>query len=82
MPFQLFVIFWELDNWPVFVSLEGCGVGAWLERGVEFVVTGSVLGFVSVVAKVVGVEAVSEERTPRKLWVAWKRENEGGRRAE
>lgn len=78
VPLQLFVIFWELDNWPVFVDLEGV-FGGWIggvvmQRALEGLVTWSVLGFVSLVGKMVGVEAVREERTPRELWEAWRSE--------
>jgi hypothetical protein len=72
VPFQLFVIFWELDNWPVFLSLESLGIGTWLEQGGEFVVTFSILFIASAVGRLVGVEAVAEERTPKLLWVEWR----------
>lgn len=73
VPFQLFVIFWELDNWPVFLSLEGYGIGGRLERGVEYVVSFLVLFVVGLVGRVLGVKAVAEERTPIELWTAWQK---------
>jgi hypothetical protein len=89
IPFQLFVIFWELDNWPVFLSLEGrssgyCGrwMGMWLEQAVEYAVTFSVLLAANVVGRMFGVEAVSEERTPGALWEVWAREKDGRRKAD
>lgn len=82
--FQLFVIFWHLDNFPVLfevVSLEkwtGMGV-IWLlverlEYAMEYVVTYGVLFVASLVGRVVGVKAVEERRTPRALWDAWSKE--------
>lgn len=89
IPFQLFVIFWKLDNWPVFLSLEGrssgyCGkrMGMWLEHIVEYVVTFGVLLSASIVGRMFGVEAVSEERTPGALWEAWAMEKHGRRKAD
>jgi hypothetical protein len=73
VPFQLFVIFWELDNWPVLFSLEGVGIERSLERGVEYAVSFLVLFVVGLVGRVLGVKAVAEERTPNELWTAWQR---------
>jgi hypothetical protein len=81
IPFQLFTIFWELDNWPVFLSLENLGLGMWLEQNVEFAMTFFVLYLVSLVARVLGVKAIDEERTPKELWAAWQEEKSGGKRA-
>jgi hypothetical protein len=77
IPFQLFVIFWELDNWPVFPTLEGFGIRMRLHQSVEFAITFSVLCVVSLVAKGLGVKAVVEERTPKELWTAWQSEKSG-----
>lgn len=82
MPLQLFVIFNTLDNYPVFLPLEGHVVTPWVgedvglkvERWVEYLIALFVLRVAGLVGGLVGVEAVSEERTPRELWVAWKEE--------
>jgi hypothetical protein len=74
VPFQLFVIFRKLDNWPVFLSLEGVGIGRRLERSVEYAVSFLGLFVVGLVGRVLGVKAVAEERTPNELWTAWQRE--------
>ncbi|KAF2706242.1 hypothetical protein K504DRAFT_459545 [Pleomassaria siparia CBS 279.74] len=76
--FQLFIIFHALDNYPVFVGFEP-GFGR-LGRRLEFALTWTVLWACSLVGRVVGVEAVSEERTPRSLWEAWVVEDAGGRK--
>jgi len=81
IPFQLFVIFWELDNWPVFLSLEGgneAGLWLWLWQSVEFVMTFLVLFGASLVGRVLGVKAVVKERTPKELWDAWQKDKNGG----
>jgi hypothetical protein len=89
IPVQLFVIFWQLDNWPVFLSLEGrssgyCNrrMGMWLEHAVEYAVTFGVLFVAGIIGRLFGVEAVSEERTPNALWEAWAREKDGRRKAD
>lgn len=82
VPFQLFVIFWELDNWPVFVDMgwyEDGSFPEWiggerLNRGVEHTMTWMVLMVVRLIAWVFGVEGVKEERTPKALWEAWMHE--------
>ncbi|RMZ74665.1 Cupin -type [Pyrenophora seminiperda CCB06] len=61
--FQLFSVFWCLDNWPVFFSLKG-GLG---EQGI----TMAVLGFMRLVGWIIGVKAVESRRTPWKLWKAY-----------
>ncbi|KAF1833689.1 hypothetical protein BDW02DRAFT_371953 [Decorospora gaudefroyi] len=75
--FQLCVIFWELDNWPVFVEL-GYGwpdrLGMLLLKGwVEYLVAFGVLGAASVMGCVLGVRAVRRERTPVRLWEAYRK---------
>ncbi|KAF2036478.1 hypothetical protein EK21DRAFT_95757 [Setomelanomma holmii] len=80
IPFQLFVIFWELDNWPVFVGMRGLvrpweGAGEWVFRCfeglVEYVMTFVVLFAAKVLGWVIGVRAVERARTPVKLWEAY-----------
>ncbi|KAH7135374.1 hypothetical protein B0J11DRAFT_158054 [Dendryphion nanum] len=84
--FQLLVIFWELDNYPVLFELvpllgrEGGGVLEWFEYAVEYLVTYGVLFVASLVGRLVGVEAVREERTPEALWKVWRERKEGGKK--
>ncbi|KAH7093174.1 hypothetical protein FB567DRAFT_514824 [Paraphoma chrysanthemicola] len=79
VPFQLFVIFWELDNWPVFVSLRGVlwpsetgEFGFWSFEGpLEYLVTVIVLFAAKILGWLFGVRAVERARTPNELWVAY-----------
>lgn len=78
VPFQLFVVFWELDNWPVFLALgyqDSPGVGGrlWVRvyRWVEYVMTFGVLFGARAFGWLVGVRAVEKIRTPEKLWEAY-----------
>ncbi|KAF2116424.1 hypothetical protein BDV96DRAFT_645744 [Lophiotrema nucula] len=64
--FQLFVVFRELDNWPVIWGGGG--------RMAEYLASHLVLFLAGVLGRLVGVRAVVEERTPRELWDAWRRE--------
>jgi hypothetical protein len=80
IPFQLFVIFYELDNWPVFFSLTnrlepylGNLLGRWLEKKSEHMMTFAVLFTAKVMAWILRVTAVTRERTPPDLWEAYKR---------
>lgn len=91
IPFQLFVVFYALDNYPVFVGLEGRlawldglgrGVGRRAEHCVEHVVTFAVLFVASLAGRMFRVEAVSEERTPVGLWEVWVREKDDGRKKD
>lgn len=91
IPFQLFVIFYALDNYPVLVGLEGrlawldgveSGVGREVEHCVEHVVTFGVLSLASLVGRMFRVEAVREERTPVGLWEVWVREKDDGRKKD
>lgn len=76
---QLWIIFWELDNYPVFLQLatmeeqKGWMIGR-LEWTLEVVMTYTALFLASVLGRLVGLEAVSKERTPKDLWEAWRRE--------
>ncbi|KAF2737050.1 hypothetical protein EJ04DRAFT_412739, partial [Polyplosphaeria fusca] len=62
VPLQLFVVFWELDNWPVFFESVDF---------VEYVVTGVMLAMSSLIGKGIGLQVVSKRRTPKQLWDAW-----------
>ena len=55
---QFFVIFYEMDNWPVFVG-GGQAVQGW--------VTHAVLGAAARVGYLLGLKALYEEYTPRAL---------------
>ena len=77
---QLFVVFWELDNWPVFVDLRkqlslGSSQG-WLAAmtdAAEVVVSFTVLLFGRIIGMFLGLKAVSQQRTPDALWEAYKK---------
>ncbi len=62
---QLFVIFNQLDNWPVFVDLGQVPV---IGRLVEWVITHVVLLVATVFGKFFGYRGVYEEYTPRRLF--------------
>ncbi|KAH3919196.1 hypothetical protein HBH56_030000 [Parastagonospora nodorum] len=79
---QLFVIFWELDNWPVFVGLGGVLGGQsrlqkfayrYVERSVEYFMTFVVLFAAKVLGWLIGIRAVEQRRTPGELWRAYNR---------
>ncbi|KAF2193498.1 hypothetical protein K469DRAFT_712260 [Zopfia rhizophila CBS 207.26] len=83
MSLQLFIIFLELDNLPVLLDLgsffgeqfEGQewiqGIGMWFAHVGEWALTGFVLLFAGFVGRLVGLQAVSEGRTPKELWEDW-----------
>ena len=82
--FQLFTIFYELDNWPVVVGLRGVLGGEtdwpWIRRwnrqiegAVEWCIIMIVVGFVRAVGWVLGVKAVEKERTPEGLWEGYQK---------
>jgi hypothetical protein len=81
IPFQLFVIFWELDNWPVFLKLRGAMgdlgrlsyINRYVERIVEYAVTFVVLFAAKLLGWLAGVRAVERSRTPEELWEAYGR---------
>lgn len=81
IPFQLFVIFWDLDNWPVFLGLRGVlgdlGTMSWINRYVEgwaeYTMTFAVLFAAKVLGWLMGVRAVEQSRTPDELWEACRR---------
>ncbi|KAJ4320650.1 hypothetical protein N0V94_003298 [Neodidymelliopsis sp. IMI 364377] len=67
---QLFIIFWELDNWPVFVSVKSQWFVSGFGNSVELVMSFVVLFVARVVGLVVGLQAVGRSRTPEGLWEA------------
>ncbi|OAL53780.1 hypothetical protein IQ07DRAFT_318981 [Pyrenochaeta sp. DS3sAY3a] len=79
IPFQFFIIFWELDNWPVFVRLHGLmppkmgDFGAYIEHLAEYAMTWVVLLIAKSFGSILGVHAVAQERTPPDLWENFKR---------
>jgi hypothetical protein len=80
IPFQLFVIFYELDNWPIFFSLTyrlmpylGDTLGRWLGENLEQLMTFALLFAARVVASILCVTAVTRERTPHDLWEAYEK---------
>jgi hypothetical protein len=80
---QLFMVFWELDNFPVFfdvAAVAGWKGDSWIVKRIgwplDAFVTYSVLFLASCVGNVVGMEAVSEGRTPDALWAAWVGDND------
>jgi hypothetical protein len=79
VPFQLFVIFWELDNWPVFLDLRGLlqpqlgfKIAGVIENVAEYIMTLMVLFAAKIVGWLVGVRAVEQGRTPDALWEAYR----------
>jgi hypothetical protein len=77
IPFQLFVIFWHLDNFPVFWELvyteeqDPPWAVTKVEEAWEYVSTYSIMWVVSLIARMASVEAVTKERTPNNLWEDW-----------
>ncbi|CAO2655743.1 Nn.00g045460.m01.CDS01 [Neocucurbitaria sp. VM-36] len=79
IPFQLFVIFWDLDNWPVFLNLRrfstpflGDDLGTHLDHLIEYFITFAVLSVAKMLGKVTGTQSVSKQRTPDDLWQAYR----------
>ncbi|KAF2626130.1 hypothetical protein BU25DRAFT_432315 [Macroventuria anomochaeta] len=76
---QLFVVFWELDNWPIFIDFRKLPLGvrpSWALRmgeGAEIVTSFIVLCVARVFGILLGLRAVEQRRTPDALWEAyWK----------
>ncbi|KAF1352691.1 hypothetical protein EJ07DRAFT_136610 [Lizonia empirigonia] len=72
---QLFVVFWELDNWPVFVNMRSMwpsgvvfGNVLQISDGFEVVTSLVVLSLARVVAMLLGLRSVEQRRTPDALW--------------
>lgn len=82
IPLQLFIIFWDLDNWPVFLSMRGISspylgenLGRELECLAEHVMTFIVLFAAKVFGRLNGIRAVSQGRTPDELWEAYNKKD-------
>lgn len=75
--FQLFVIFWDLDNWPVFITLglrsPPGSIVSRLERMTEYTATLLLLFSAKALGQLLGVSSVVQSRTPDDLWEAYKR---------
>jgi hypothetical protein len=77
---QLFVVFWELDNWPVFVDLRkqlslrsSQGQLTAMTDAAEVVASFIALLFARIIGILLGLKAVSQQRTPDALWEAYKK---------
>ncbi|OCK79814.1 hypothetical protein K432DRAFT_299023 [Lepidopterella palustris CBS 459.81] len=85
MMLSLLRIFWELDNWPVFLDLGGMvqgftygGLLLRLAYRVEWIVAHLILGAASALGKVFGMKAVRKEMTPKALWNEWESRRANG----
>jgi hypothetical protein len=72
VPFQLYVIFWDMDNWPVWRGTPR--VYESMEKPLEHVVTFLVLFVAKILGWLVGVRAVEQRRTPPELWEQYSRQ--------
>jgi hypothetical protein len=76
---QLFNVFWELDNYPIFLDsshlwqvfspMQRLGISNGIEVGVSFVV----LFVARILGIVLGLKAVEQRRTPKALWEAYRK---------
>ncbi|KAF1845251.1 uncharacterized protein K460DRAFT_355090 [Cucurbitaria berberidis CBS 394.84] len=80
IPFQLSIIFWDLDNWPILLDLRllaspylGEKVGTCFERLSEYLMTFVVLFAAKELGRFTGIQSVSKERTPKDLWHVYKK---------
>jgi hypothetical protein len=71
MTLQLFMIFCELDNWPIFVTVQYPWPVSVFGDGVEIVMSFVVLFVARVVGLALGLQAVRGSRTPEGLWQAY-----------
>ncbi|KAF2994398.1 hypothetical protein E8E13_002847 [Curvularia kusanoi] len=77
---QLFVVFWELDNWPILVDfrkqlhLRGKqGLQATIADAAEIVASFILLFLARILGLLLDLQAVSRQRTPDALWDAYKK---------
>ncbi len=61
---QLFVIFWSMDNWPVFFNCSGIPI---LGAGIEWIITHLVLGLAALAGVAMGFESEYTEYTPKQV---------------
>lgn len=78
--FQLFVVFWELDNWPVFEILKNVSpaTDSYLRTSRVLDAIEMMFSFVTILVVklfgiLVGLKAVEQSRTPEGLWNAYKK---------
>ncbi|KAF1992494.1 hypothetical protein K402DRAFT_416148 [Aulographum hederae CBS 113979] len=71
---HLFILFHELDNYPVFLdlSLIQSSLSGNVGRTIERLLTYFILGLAAVVGRVFGLEGVREEFMPRDLGGVWR----------
>ncbi len=62
LTWQLFVIFWGLDNYPVFLP---CGWIPWIGTTLEWSITHLVLSAAVIAGQLIGLKSVYEEYTPK-----------------
>lgn len=77
---QLFVVFWELDNWPVFSVLRNVSPApdSYLRNlrvldAAEMLVSFGALLLAKLLGMLLGLKAVAERRTPDTLWEVYKK---------
>lgn len=77
---QLFIVFWELDNWPIFLDLrkklrleKPHKLLTMLTDGVEVLITFLALFFARIVGSILGLRAVEKGRTPDALWEEYRK---------
>lgn len=74
---QLFTVFWQLDNWPVFIDLRlipfvsSRGSLRRLTNAVEVVISFVLLFVARITGLLLGLNAVEQRRTPDALWRAY-----------
>lgn len=76
---QLFVVFWELDNWPVFFDLRyrdmpfrgSRGIFPSITNALEIVTSLIILFFARIIGQLLGLRGVEQRRTPDALWKAY-----------
>ncbi|KAF9700292.1 hypothetical protein EKO04_001653 [Ascochyta lentis] len=77
---QLFGVFWELDNWPIFINCRnlwpsgGASRGAlWINDCAEAITSFVVLFVAKAASMLLDLQAVEQRRTPAALWDAYRK---------
>lgn len=77
---QLFVVFWELDNWPILVDFRKLlhlrgrqGFQVTVADATEIVASFILLFIARILGLLLDMQAVSQQRTPDALWDAYKK---------